>query len=103
MQNGRVRSPELAPVAAAHPARRGMPPALRLVWEFWKAYAEKIAFYQTAVILTAIYGVVVGPIWLFGRITGHRFLPGHARTAASFWYPAQMGRFAGLDELKKQG
>lgn len=74
----------------------------RLVWDFWKAYAEKIGHYQTAAILTLIYWLVVGPIWLVGRLTGHSFFPSHQAKARSFWNAASMGRET-VDELEKQG
>jgi hypothetical protein len=73
------------------------------VWDFWKAYAEKIAFYQTTVILSVIYAVVVGPISLIGRLARHQFLPERPPNAGSFWHAAHMGRIAGIEELKKQG
>jgi len=75
---------------------------LRVIWDFWKAYAEKIGHYQTLAVLAIIYCIVVGPIWLVGRITGHRFLPQFAAKAPTFWHPASMGR-ASLDEMKRQG
>jgi hypothetical protein len=75
---------------------------LRVVWEFWKAYAEKIGHYQTAAILTVIYYVVVGPIWLVGRVTGHNFLPLFPAKSSSFWHEASMGREP-VEEMKKQG
>jgi hypothetical protein len=75
---------------------------VRLVWDFWKAYAEKIGHYQTAAILTLIYWLVVGPIWLVGRVTGHHFLPSNTSKALTFWRPAAMGR-GSADDIKKQG
>jgi Saxitoxin biosynthesis operon protein SxtJ len=78
------------------------PYALRVVWHFWKAYAEKIGHYQTAAILSFVYALIVGPIWLVGRLTGHRFIPTFPARAPSFWYKASMGH-ASLDEMAKQG
>lgn len=75
----------------------------RIILNFWQAYAEKIAFYQTGVILTVIYVVIVGPIWLMSRLIGHQFLPILPKGAPSFWRPAHMGRIASIDELRKQG
>jgi len=102
MQNGRVEASDLparpAPVLAASGRR-----VLAVIWEFWKAYAEKIAHYQTLVILSLIYVLVVGPIAAIGRLTGHRFLPLDPPAARTFWHPAHMGRIANIAELKKQG
>ena len=81
---------------------RGWRGALALAWDFWKAYAEKIGHYQTAAILTIVYGLVVGPIWLVGRATGHRFLPLFSRKAPTFWHHTSMGR-SSLADLKRQG
>jgi hypothetical protein len=72
------------------------------MWDFWKAYAEKIGHYQTAAILALIYYLVVGPIWLVGRVTAHRFLPLVPKKATSFWHEASMGR-EGVEEMRKQG
>jgi len=76
---------------------------LRVIWDYWVAYGEKIAYYQTTVILSLIYLIIVGPIGLIGRLTGHQFLPQFARTAPTLWHPAHMGRIASIDELKQQG
>jgi len=102
MQNGKVQAQDLG-VATASPGAPARPAAWRVVWDFWKAYGEKTAFYQTTVILGVIYVVIVGPIAAIGRLTGHQFLPRFAAGAPSFWHPAQMGRIAGIEELKKQG
>ncbi|MGI8587135.1 MAG: SxtJ family membrane protein [Chloroflexia bacterium] len=100
MQNGRVDPKSIhALTVQARPGRQ----ALALVWDFWKAYGEKIAFYQTTVILLVIYTVIVGPIALIGRLTGHHFLPQLPASAATLWHPTSMGRAADLAELKKQG
>lgn len=103
MQNGRVSAHDLQATKAATPAASGPRQALALIWEFWKAYAERIAFFQTSVILTIIYVIVAGPIAAIGRLTGHHFLPMSPRNAPTFWHPAHMGRITGIDELKKQG
>jgi hypothetical protein len=103
MQNGRVSAHDLQATKAATPAASGLRQALALIWEFWKAYAERIAFFQTNVILTIIYVIVAGPISAIGRLTGHHFLPMSPRNAPTFWQPAHMGRITGIDELKKQG
>jgi len=99
MQNGRVK----AGAIGDRPAGGGPRAALSLIWDFWKAYAEKIAFYQTTVILSVIYAVVVGPISLIGRLVRHQFLPERPHNAGSFWHAAHMGRISGVEELKKQG
>ena len=76
MQNGRVK----AGAIGDRPAGGGPRAALSLIWDFWKAYAEKIAFYQTTVILTVIYAVVVGPISLIGRLERPSVPAASART-----------------------
>jgi hypothetical protein len=102
MQNGKVGNQELAalgtPPAPVKPSGIG-----RTIWEFWKAYAERVALYQTLVILSVIYILIVGPIAAIGRLTGHQFLPLRVTNPTTLWQPAHMGRIASLDELKKQG
>ena len=92
-----------ATTLAAH--RRERPPRLgpfEVVWQFWKDYAEKIAHYQTAVLLTAIYYGIAGPTALLARLVGHRFLPQKPSNADTFWYPTEMGRFKDPQEYLRQ-
>jgi hypothetical protein len=79
------------------------PTGLRLVWAFWKAYVENVGFYETLVVLTAIYALVVAPISLLARLFRHRFLPVRPRDAATFWYETRMGTATALKDLGKQG
>jgi len=73
-----------------------------VVWQFWKDYAEKIAHYQTAFLLTLIYYVIAGPTALLGRLTGHNFLPERPHSAATFWYDSDMGRPADPQQYLRQ-
>lgn len=96
-----MRDPENSLNPAEHSLAQ--PTGLRLVWIFWKAYAEKVGFYETLVVLTAIYGLVVAPISLLARLFRHRFLPVRPRDATTFWYETRMGTATALKDLSKQG
>ncbi len=102
VSNGQAASlqPELDS-ATSEPGGSGR--SLGVVWEFWKAYAEKIAFYQTTALLSAIYLLVVGPISLVGRVVSHHFLPMRPKRARTFWHGVLMGSATDLSELRKQG
>lgn len=91
------------PGQAAERKERPKHGALNAAWDFWKAYAEKVGHYQTTIILTLIYWLVVGPIWAVGRLTRHHFLPTRPHTSTTFWRQTQMGNAASGDDLKKQG
>lgn len=43
---------------------------LAWAWEVWKAYAHRAGSYQTRVLLTVVYAVVLGPVAFIGRLTG---------------------------------
>ena len=47
---------------------------LRWLLEAWKAYAHRAATYQTQVLLTGVYALVLGPAALVGRAFGARML-----------------------------
>jgi hypothetical protein len=47
---------------------------LRWIAQVWTAYAHRAATYQTRVLLTLVYLVVLGPAALLGRLFGARLL-----------------------------
>jgi hypothetical protein len=42
--------------------------------EVWKAYTHRAAGYQTRVLLTLVYALILGPAALLGRLFGARLL-----------------------------
>lgn len=89
-------------VALASTKKRSRLGPFEIVWQFWKDYAEKIAHYQTALLLSIIYFLIAGPTALLARLTGHRFLPDRPQSATSFWYDTDMGRPADPQQYLKQ-
>ena len=47
---------------------------LSWIVEVWTAYAHRAAGYQTRVLLTLVYAVILGPAALLGRLFGARLL-----------------------------
>ncbi len=47
---------------------------LSWVVEVWKAYAHRAATYQTAVLLTLVYFVILGPFATLGRVFGAKLM-----------------------------
>jgi len=47
---------------------------VRWIVEVWTAYAHRAATYQTRVLLTIVYAIVLGPAALVGRLFGARLL-----------------------------
>jgi hypothetical protein len=47
---------------------------LRWVVEVWKAYAHRAATYQTRILLTLVYAVILGPCAIMGRLFGSRLM-----------------------------
>jgi len=47
---------------------------LSWVLEVWKAYAHRAATYQTQVLLTLVYLVILGPFAMVGRLFGAKLM-----------------------------
>jgi hypothetical protein len=47
-----------------------------LTWvvEVWKAYAHRAATYQSAVLLTLVYVLILGPFGFIGRLFGAKLM-----------------------------
>jgi hypothetical protein len=45
-----------------------------LLWQAWKAYAHRAASYQSSVLLSLAYALVLGPAALLARLSGARLL-----------------------------
>jgi len=72
------------------------------LWQFWKDYAERIAHYQTALLLAIIYVFIAGPTALLARLVGHRFLPNLPTGATTLWHDAVMGRSSTPADYRRQ-
>ncbi len=70
-----------------------------LLWDAWKAYAHRAAGYQTRVLLTIVYVLVLGPSAVLGRLFGARLLD-LERTSSSWMVRAPLDRT--LDGLRRQ-
>ena len=56
-----------------------------LFWQAWKAYARRAGGYQTRVVLTVVYLVVLGPAALAGRLFSARLLDLDPESGKSTW------------------
>jgi hypothetical protein len=65
----------------------------------WTAYAHRAASYQTRVLLTLVYVVILGPAALLGRLFGARLLD--LNGASSTWV-ARPAPDKSLDALRRQ-
>jgi hypothetical protein len=45
-----------------------------LLWQAWKAYAHRATSYQTRVLLSGVYLLVLGPGAMLARLFGNRLL-----------------------------
>lgn len=82
--------------------RTGMPePSLgRVMWDAWKAYSHRAGGYQTIVLLSLVYFLVLGPSTLIARLTGTRLLDlDHRKPRGSCWIerPASEKTVASLE------
>lgn len=68
------------------------------IGDVWTAYAHRAATYQTRVLLTIAYVVVLGPATFIGRLFGARLLDLSGTASASTWIerPASDKTVAGL-------
>jgi hypothetical protein len=71
------------------------------VIEVWKAYAHRAASYQTQVLLTLVYLVILGPAALLGRLFGAQLLNLSASPGATTWLP-RAAPDATLASLRRQ-
>ena len=74
---------------AAGSAIQAIRTSLRPYFRLWKAYGERIAHYQSILLLTLVYFVVVGPTAILARLVGKRFLPSTFGTRGSDWIQRQ--------------
>ena len=59
---------------------------LRAAWDFYRAYAARVAYYNTLLLLGAVYFGVIGPVALIQRLLGRRLLP-HLTPSDTYWLP----------------
>jgi hypothetical protein len=71
-----------------------------LLWEAWKAYAHRAATYQTRVLLTIVYAIVLGPGALLGRLFGTRLLDLEPSSRSSWTVRPPLDKT--LDSLRRQ-
>lgn len=64
--------------------------------QVWTAYAHRAATYQTRVLLTLVYAVVLGPAALIGRAVGARMLDLSGRASTWIERPKPDKTLAGL-------
>jgi hypothetical protein len=72
---------------------------LRWIVEVWTAYGHRAASYQTRVLLTLVYGVVLGPAALLGRALGARLLDLSGTSSTLIERPKPDKTLAGLRRL----
>jgi hypothetical protein len=72
-----------------------------LLWDAWQAYAHRAGGYQTRMLLTAVYWVVLGPGALIGRLFSARLLDLNPGPSQSSWRTREPGD-ATLDALRRQ-
>jgi len=56
-----------------------------LLWQAWRAYAHRVASYQSQAMLNATYFLVFGPGAILARSFGVRLLDLDARSRQSYW------------------
>jgi hypothetical protein len=72
---------------------------LSWIVEVWTAYAHRAASYQTRVLLTLVYVVILGPAALLGRLFGARLLD---LSGASSTWNVRPPPDKSLDALRRQ-
>jgi len=74
---------------------------LRKLWAGWKAFALWLGKVQTALLLTLIYHLTIGPIGLIGRLL-RRDLMGLRRSENTSWWTPLPGATSTMDKARKQ-
>jgi hypothetical protein len=57
----------------------------RLLWAAWKAYTHRAAGYQTVLLMSAVYFLVLGPSAVVARLFGSQLLDLSTAPRASYW------------------
>jgi hypothetical protein len=70
--------------------------------EVWQAYAHRAATYQTRVLLTLVYALILGPVALLGRLFGARLLDLAPSPASRSTWLVRPRAEATLDALRRQ-
>ena len=71
------------------------------MWQAWNAYVKRASAYQSAVLLNAVYLLVVGPSAMAARALGTRLMDVSARDRASYWLARRREPLT-LDDLRRQ-
>jgi hypothetical protein len=75
---------------------------LRWVFEVWQAYAHRAGSYQTRVLLTGLYAVMLGPAGLLSRLFGERLLDLTPRSGSTSTWLVRPKPEATLGALRRQ-
>jgi hypothetical protein len=75
---------------------------LRWLLEVWKAYAHRAATYQSSVLLTLVYVLVLGPTALIARLFGARLLDLKTGPATTWLVRTNTGEDKTLGALRRQ-
>ena len=73
---------------------------LRWLLEVWTAYAHRAASYQTTVLLTLVYVVVLGPMAFLSRLFGGQLMD--LREGQQSTWTARPDQEKSLDALRRQ-
>jgi len=75
-----------------------------LFWllEAWKAYAHRAASYQTRVLLTLVYLLILGPAALLARLFGARLLDLESRPGSTWLVRSDAADLQTLGGLRRQ-
>ncbi len=79
-----------APATTDRPERTGAngsqgPGYLRVLWDAWQSYAHRAGGYQSQVLLSLVYFLVLGPSAYANRLAGNHLLDLRTDTRTSFW------------------
>ena len=74
---------------------------LRTLWEGWKAFAHRLGQIQTAILLSLVYHLTIGPIGVIGRLRRHDLLQMRESADSSYWVNLP-GADTTLDRARKQ-
>ncbi len=74
---------------------------LRSIWSGWKKFAHALGVFNTKVILTILYFIVIGISAVFGRIFSRDMLDRRFDNADSLWKPKSPAGCS-LEEARRQ-
>ena len=83
------------------PTQSTMMTILKKIWAGWKWFAHKLGVFNTKVLLTITYFVIIALVAIIARLLGRDLLDRRFKLKESYWHPKEQANID-LDACKRQ-